>query len=161
MQRPLPALRRAIERAAPAPVRFVVITASPAIEANRDAGWGRAGATVIAEEHAAARMASGLRPGENSDAATPSLGFSEVQQIHVTDEDVHVVRQKPGNTNADVSAHFETAGVVFLGNAYIADGYPTVDEAHGGTFDGLVETAAGDALVTACVHSLAAPSAAK
>jgi glyoxylase-like metal-dependent hydrolase (beta-lactamase superfamily II) len=135
-----PALRRAIERVSAAPIRFVVITASSTIDASRDAGWGHAGATVIAEEHAALRMASDAR--SMNDLAAPSLGFSEVQQIHVADEDVHVVRQTPGATDADVSAHFESHGVLYLGDSYDAVGYPTVDERHGGSLDGLIETAA-------------------
>ena len=136
----VPALRREIARLSHAPVRFVVVTASPVIEANRDGGWTRAGATVIAEEHAAYRMAAGTPLA--ADLSTPALGFSEVQQIHAADDDIHVVRQKPGSTAADISAHLERAGVLYLGDAFTADGYPTVDEANGGSFTGLVETAA-------------------
>lgn len=132
-----PALRAAIRAITPLPVRYVVITASPAIDASRDAGWTRAGATVIAEEHAARRM-GGVESGPLSG---PTLGFSEVQQIHLLSEDVHVVRQKPGNTDADVSTHLEAANVMVLGNAYVADGYPTIDTRHGGGIDGLIETA--------------------
>jgi hypothetical protein len=137
-----PALRRAIERVTTAPIRFVVVTASPAIETSGDAGWGKAGAVVIAEEHAAYRMAGVTRAPQPAAGAPPSLGFSEVQQIHLGDEDVHVVRQAPGASDADISAHFESHGVLYLGNSFIADGYPTVDEAHGGSLDGLIETAA-------------------
>lgn len=144
----LPALRRELAARSPLPVRFVFVNASPAIERNRDAGWGALGAVVIAEEHAAYRMSQGLQAdyphndAPRSAPSTPSLGFSEVQQIHLDGQDIHIVRQKPGNSNADVSAHFESAGVIYLGNAFIADGYPTVDEAHGGDFGGLVETSA-------------------
>ena len=143
-----PALRRELASRSSLPVRFVFINPSSALEHNRDAGWGAAGAIVIAEEHAAYRMSQGLaadypnHDATHSGPTTPSLGFSEVQQIHLDGEDIHIVRQKPGNSNADVSAHFESVGVIYLGDAYIADGYPTVDEAHGGDFNGLVATSA-------------------
>lgn len=143
-----PALLRELAGHARLPVRFVVVAASPGLEHNRDAGWSAAGAIVIAEEHAAYRMSQGLAadyPHGDPPAGvptTPSLGFSEVQQIHLGGEDIHVVRQKPGASNADISAHIESAGVIYLGDAYIADGYPAIDEAHGGTIDGLIETAA-------------------
>lgn len=143
-----PALLHELASRSRLPVRFVVIAASSGLERNRDAGWSAAGAVVIAEEHAALRMSEGLAadyPGGDHPAtapATPALGFSEVQQIHLGSEDVHVVRQKPGSSNADLSAHFESAGVIYLGDAFIADGYPAVDEAHGGSIDGLIETSA-------------------
>ncbi|MBA3671807.1 MAG: hypothetical protein H0W68_07270 [Gemmatimonadaceae bacterium] len=140
-------LERALATLGARPVRYVFIDAHPALERDRDAGWGRTGAVVIAEEHAAGRMMRGLdsqfpRGDAPSDApGRPSLGFSEVQQIHAGAEDVHIVRQKPGSTNADVSAHFEAANVIYLGNAFTTDGYPTVDEVHGGDYAGLIETA--------------------
>lgn len=143
-----PALAREIAAITHSPVRFVMLTAHPGIESDRDAGWSRAGATTIVEEHSGYRIGRGLRAeyGKNPVPVTapgmPSLGFSEVQQIHLVDEDIHVVRQKPGNTDSDVSAHFEEAKVIYLGNALAVDGYPVVDAAHGGRLDGLIETSA-------------------
>lgn len=142
------ALAHAIAGVTPLPVRFVMLTGHPTVDTDRDANWARAGAITIVEEHTGYRIGKGLRDqfGKNavplSAPAMATLGFSEVQQIHLTEEDIHVVRQKPGNTSSDISAHFEEAKVIYLGESVRMDAYPTIDEAHGGSLNGLIETSA-------------------
>lgn len=143
-----PALERDIAAVTPRPVRFVVLTGHPGVEFDRDANWSRAGAITIVEEHTGYRIGKGLRDQFGKGAvpvtapAMPTLGFSEVQQLHLIDEDIHVVRQKPGNTDSDVSVHFEDANLIYLGESVRMDAYPTIEETHGGSLNGLIETSA-------------------
>ncbi|MFN2635694.1 MAG: hypothetical protein ABR585_01520 [Gemmatimonadaceae bacterium] len=105
-----------------------------------DAGLGSRGTVTIAHENLRHRMTE--RAGSHGAAplSLPSIGFSEVIQVYVPGEDIHAVHQHPGYSDADVSVHFERAGVLVLGNIFTADGYPAIDSSHGGSFAGLLES---------------------
>ncbi len=124
-------LRATVATLGTTPVRWVVAAAGPAAYTDGDAGWGALGAFVVMHERLAGPAARAGKPARE--------GFSEVVQLRANDEDVHVVHQPAGYGDADVSAHFERAGVLYLGNAFTSDGYPSLDLAHGGSLAGLIE----------------------
>jgi hypothetical protein len=130
-------------RHAPA-VRFALAVDGPDAARYGDGGWGRAGATTIAHERLRARISAQFKDGTPHDGlaglALPILGFSQVQQMYVSDDEVHAVHQQAGPGDADLSVHFEGAGVLFLGTLLSTDGYPTLDLDDGGSVDGLVKT---------------------
>jgi hypothetical protein len=70
----------------------------------------------------------------------PRIAFSEVLAFDLNGEAVHIVRQKPGYSDADAIVHFHVAKLVHLGEVFPGDGYPTVDPAQGGRLDGLLNT---------------------
>jgi len=72
--------------------------------------------------------------------ALPSMGFSEVVQLGLSGDEAHVVHQPAGYSDADVIVHLEREGVLMLGADFASDGYPDLDLAAGGSFDGLVKT---------------------
>jgi hypothetical protein len=72
--------------------------------------------------------------------ALPSMGFSDVVQLWLSGDEAHVVHQPAGYSDADVIVHLEREGVLMLGGDYTSDGYPQIDLAAGGSFDGLVKT---------------------
>jgi hypothetical protein len=72
--------------------------------------------------------------------ALPSMGFSEVVQLGLSGDEAHVVHQPAGYSDADVIVHLEREGVLLLGADFASDGYPDLDLAAGGSFDGLVKT---------------------
>jgi hypothetical protein len=106
-----------------------------------DGGLGSGGTITIAHENLRRRMADRSGSHGSPPLALPSLGFSEVIQVYVPGEDTHAVHQHAGYSDADVSVHFERAGVLVLGTIFTADGYPAIDKEHGGSFLGLLETA--------------------
>jgi cyclase len=116
------------------PVRFALAMASGDATQEGDGGWGASGAISLAHELARARM---MRAGV---AALPSMGFSEVVQLGLSGDEAHVVHQPAGYSDADVIVHLEAEGVLLLGADYTSDGYPDLDLAAGGSFDGLVKT---------------------
>lgn len=120
---------------------YAIILVGDSVAAYADGGWGSRGAVTIAHENLRHRIAERLASRSASPLALSSVGFSEVIQIYVPGEDTHAVHQKPGYSDADVSVHFERAGVLMLGAIFTADGYPDIDVAHGGSFTELVETA--------------------
>jgi cyclase len=67
-----------------------------------------------------------------------ALGFSEVLQIYLDGQSVHAVHQPAGHTRADIIVHFESRRVLYLGYAFVANGYPRIDVKAGASIDSLV-----------------------
>ena len=137
-QRPeLVSAARALLAAQHAPaVRFALAMASEEATREGDGGWSASGrgAISLAHELARARM---MRAGVE---ALPSMGFSEVVQLGLSGDEAHIVHQPAGYSDADVIVHLEREGVLMLGADFTSDGYPDLDIAAGGSFDGLVKT---------------------
>ena len=118
----------------PAPIRWVVATAGPDAYRDGTAGWDARNVPVV--------MYEGLiGGGRRFRAPIARIGFSEVIQLRANDDFVHVVHQPNGYSDSDVSAHFERANVLYLGNAFTTDGYPSIDPARGGSVDGMIAEA--------------------
>jgi|ERR1700730_2019293 len=129
-------------------LRYVIIFPQDADHSEGDAGWGRLGAFVAMQENALRRLGGnemGPPPplsrhlGELG-VDRPRIAFSEVLAFDLNGESIHIVRQKPGFSNADAIAHFHVAKLVYLGEVFPGDGYPTIDPSQGGTLDGLMKT---------------------
>lgn len=135
-----PRLRAAIAKVSATPVRFVVATAGRGAPAEGAAGWGKTGALVVMHENLARAVRRAATGATVAADVVPGEGFSEVVQLFFPDEEVHVVHQPAGYSDADVSAHLEHANVLYLGS-FTTDGYPAIDLDRGGTIDGLVATA--------------------
>jgi hypothetical protein len=130
------------------PSRYVVIFPREPAHSEGDAGWGRLGAFVAMHENALRRLG-----GNNMGAPTPMahqfravgverprIAFSEVLAFNVNGDSIHVVHQAPGYSNADAIVHFHTGNLVYLGEVFPGDGYPSFDAAQGGTLAGLLKT---------------------
>jgi cyclase len=133
------------------PVRYVVIMPADPAHSEGDAGWGRRGAFVAMHENALKRL-GGNAMGEQEPLSRrlaelgvdrPNIAFSEVLAFDLNGDAIHVVHMKPGYSNADTLVHFHKAKVIYFGEAFAGDGYPTIDAAQGGTLDGLVKTLDG------------------
>ena len=132
-------------------VRYVVIAPEDSAHSEGDAGWGRLGAFVAMQENALQRIGGNVMgaPPSLSDrfiklgVDRPRIAFSEVLAFDLNDESIHVVHQSPGYSNADAIVHFHVANLVYLGEVFPGDGYPTIDLTQGGTLDGLLKTLSG------------------
>ncbi|HEX5438390.1 MAG TPA: hypothetical protein VFW98_14645 [Gemmatimonadaceae bacterium] len=124
------------------PVRFAVITSSDSALDYEDGGWGRTGAVVLAHELLRARMQR-LRRTRSDAYALPNIGFSEVVQLYVGGNAVHAIHHRAGYTDSDLIVHFEKDNVVYLGNTFTANGYPTIDLTRGGALAGMIQTVQG------------------
>jgi cyclase len=119
----------ALRTVSAAPIRYVLFAPGDSMGDEGDAGWSDRNATVIAHERM--RMTA---PHVKS-----ALGFSEVLQIYLDGQSVHAVHQPPGHTKADIIVHFETRRVLYLGNAFVAKGYPRIDVHAGASIDSLIK----------------------
>jgi len=130
-------------------VKYALIGDAEDAAAYGDGGWGRRGAVTLAQERLLARMAketpappAGTNGAQTAPAtALPVMGFSQVVQLHIKDEDTHIIHERAGYSDADTIIHFEHSGIVYLGPTFTTDGYPRIDAARGGQLAGLIDTA--------------------
>lgn len=133
------------------PARFVLIAPGDPAHSEGDAGWGRRGAFVAMQEKALERISGHVMgaPKPLSEEFVklgvdrPKVSFSEVMSFDLNGEAVHVVKQKPGYSDADTLVHFHVARLLYWGEVFPGDGYPEIDFAHGGTLDGLLKMLEG------------------
>jgi len=124
-----PGVVAALRTVSPANVRYVLFAPGDSLAGQDDAGWNERGATLVSHERMRMRAKN----------VTSALGFSEVLQIYLDGESVHAVHQPPGHTSADFIAHFESKNVLYLGNAFVAHGYPRIDVQNGASIDSLIK----------------------
>ena len=127
--------------------RYVVIAPQPSEHSQGDAGWGQLGAFVAMHESALQRLGGdtmGTPPPLPArllqlGVDRPRVAFSDVLAFDLNGESVHIVHQKPGYSNADALVHFHVAKLIYLGEVFPGDGYPSIDPAQGGSLAGLVQ----------------------
>lgn len=124
-----PAVVAALRTVSAAPIRYVLFAPGDSLGDEGDAGWSDRHATVVAHE----------RMRMTAPHVTSALGFSEVLQIYLDGGSVHAVHQPPGHTKADIIVHFESKHVLYLGNAFVAKGYPRIDVFAGASIDSLIK----------------------
>jgi len=112
-----------------APIRYVLFAPGDSMGDEQDAGWSERNATIVAHE----------RMKMTAPHVISAIGFSEVLQIYLDGQSVHAVHQPPGHTRADIIVHFESRHVLYLGNAFVAKGYPRIDVRGGASIDSLIE----------------------
>jgi cyclase len=115
-----------------APIRYVLFAPGDSMGDEGDAGWSERNTTIVAHE----------RMKMTAPHVLSALGFSEVLQIYLDGQSLHAVHQPPGHTRADIIAHFETRRVLYLGNAFVAKGYPRIDVQGGASIDSLIKEVA-------------------
>ncbi len=119
----------ALRTVSAAPIRYVLFAPGDSLGDEGDAGWSDRHATVVAHE----------RMRMTAPRVTSALGFSEVLQIYLDGGSVHAVHQPPGHTKADIIVHLESKHVLYLGNAFVAKGYPRIDVFAGASIDSLIK----------------------
>lgn len=124
-----PGIVAALHSVSPAAVRYVLFAPGDSLGGQDDAGWNDRGATLVSHE----------RMRMKANHVTSALGFSEVLQFYLDGESVHAVHQPPGHTRADFIAHFESKNVLYLGNAFVAHGYPRIAVRDGASIDSLIK----------------------
>jgi hypothetical protein len=147
MYAPLVARARAlIDELKARPVRYALILEDDASLIAGDGGWGAANAVTLIHEKLYSRMYSashgrkGKPPAIVLEHPAPALGFSEVVQVLLANEEIHIIHARAGYTDADVIVHLEGSGVVQLGHTVTTDGYPVIDTARKGDVNEMIAT---------------------
>jgi cyclase len=130
------------------PVKYALLIDDEEADRFADGGWGARGAVTLAHEALTGRIyrAAAQNPLARG-MGMPTMGFSQIVQLHLVGEDTHIMHQRPGSTDADAVIHFEGNGILYLGPAFTSDGFPRIDTARGGKLSSMIETV--DYFVTA------------
>jgi glyoxylase-like metal-dependent hydrolase (beta-lactamase superfamily II) len=78
----------------------------------------------------------------------PTVTFPNRATFHWNGNTVNVIHMNPAHTDGDSIVHFVNANVIHMGDTFSTMGYPFVDAASGGKFDGLI--AAADRALPLC-----------
>jgi cyclase len=124
-----PGVVAALRSVSGAPIRYVLFAPGDSMGDEQDAGWSERNTTIAAHE----------RMKMTAPHVVSALGFSEVLQIYLDGQSVHAVHQPPGHTRADIIVHFEARRILYLGNAFVSNGYPRIDVKGGASIDSLVK----------------------
>jgi glyoxylase-like metal-dependent hydrolase (beta-lactamase superfamily II) len=144
-----PKLRTALAALSKKPVRFVVNTHLHMDHTGGNAALGAAGAVIVAHYNVRKRLSAeqflefmGQKktiPAAPA-AALPVVTFNDDLTFFFNGDEIHVIHVPPSHTDGDAIIHFKKANVVHMGDTFVG-GYPLVDRASGGTFDGFVAVA--------------------
>jgi glyoxylase-like metal-dependent hydrolase (beta-lactamase superfamily II) len=110
-----------------------------------NAALAKAGALVIAQENAAARLAVrqaapalGLDVPAAPRLARPVVTFDDTLTLHLNGERLVLEHVPAAHTDGDLVAWWTEGNIVYVGGIYATDEYPLVDVASGGSLAGLV-----------------------
>lgn len=130
------------------PVRFVINTHWHGDHTGGNENFAKGGSTIVAHENVRLRLSTeqynrfrdSTTPAAPVDA-WPVITFSESMDLHLNNEDIHIVHSQKAHTDGDVLIHFTKANVIHAGDAFVTYGFPYIDVAAGGNFQGLINLA--------------------
>jgi cyclase len=99
------------------------------------------GARVIAHERVLGRMSAPTgSPSPMPFAMWPTeTFFGADKELFFNDEAIQLLHQPAAHTDGDLIVFFRRSDVVSAGDLFDTTGYPTIDEARGGTVQGLID----------------------
>ena len=145
-----PKLKARVAALSPKPIRFLVNTHWHGDHTGNNAFFGGTGPLLVAQDNVRKRLATQqemdfggrhMTIPPSPAAALPVVTFAEDATFHFNGDDIHAVHMPPAHTDGDVIVHFARANVIHAGDVFINQGHPIVDFAHGGTFQGLIDSA--------------------
>lgn len=98
------------------------------------------GAAIIAHESILNRMS--MKDGNQAafpQDAWPTDTFTDEKDLYFNDEGIQVIHQPAAHTDGDAIVFFRRSDVVSAGDIFRTTGYPIIDLARGGSFQGLID----------------------
>jgi cyclase len=151
-----PKLRTALAALSKKPVRFVINTHLHGDHTGGNGALGAAGAVIVAHYNVRRRLSAeqfiefmGQKktiPASPA-AALPVVTFNDDLTFFFNGDEIHVMHVAPAHTDGDAIVRFEKANVINMGDTLVG-GYPLVDHASGGRYEGFI--AAADRALALC-----------
>ena len=140
-----PKILAAVKALTDKPVRFLVNTHWHPDHTGGNENIAGAGVIIVAHDNVRIRMSvdnfnavfNRTTPASPA-TALPMVTFSASVTFHLNNEDIHVVHVGPAHTDGDAIIHFTAANVLHMGDVFNNAGYPFIDLATGGSFEGMI-----------------------
>jgi glyoxylase-like metal-dependent hydrolase (beta-lactamase superfamily II) len=108
-----------------------------------------AGATIVGHENTRRRLSTpqqipafrGTFPASPA-GALPTIVFGDRKTLHLNDEEILLEYYGPAHSDSDISVRLVRADILHTGDTWFNGFYPFIDYYNGGSFDGLVASAA-------------------
>lgn len=141
-----PALQRTLNGLGSAPVKILIDTHWHVDHSDNNANFRSAGATVLAHENTARRLAQshdllGMQLEPVPPEGRPSDTFSSTRRLEANGETVELGYIQPSHTDTDIYIRFRGRNVLHLGDVFFNGMYPFIDRSTGGNMAGMVEGA--------------------
>jgi len=138
-------IRAAIAELTDRPVSFVVNSHFHYDHTDGNENFGRSGAYIVAHDNARRRMestqvlASGRAQEAYADIGLPKITFFNEMRFYFNGETVDIIDTGAGHTDGDAQIFFRGANVIHTGDMFVRYGLPFIDQANGGSLDGMIE----------------------
>jgi len=128
------------------PIRYLVNTHWHWDHVGGDGLFGKAGVVIFSSEQTrayidkeqAAKTSPPGSPYAPDPAAIPVVTVNNGVKFHLSGQTVEIIHVPPAHTNGDLIVKFVEADVIQTGDTFFHGFYPDIDQAHGGTIDGMI-----------------------
>ncbi|MDE1161249.1 MAG: MBL fold metallo-hydrolase [Acidobacteriaceae bacterium] len=136
-----PVLQAKLKEMGVTPVKYVIDTHYHGDHSGAAGPFHLAGATLIAQDNARARLANPQKNPQRTQAAAPAdripdLTYSHDMHLYFDGEVIELQHLVPAHTDGDSIVYLEHANVVHLGDVFINGMFPYIDVNGGGNIDG-------------------------
>lgn len=137
----------AVRKISPEPIRYLVNTHWHWDHVGGNGLFGKAGAVIFSSDetrrYIVAAQARGSAPGTlyaPDPAAIPvvTIGRGMRIEFHLAGQTIEVIHAPPVHTDGDLIVRYVEADVIQTGDTFFHGFYPDIDEAHGGSIDGMI-----------------------
>lgn len=103
------------------------------------------GAQVIAHENTLLRMTGTLGGGEptDSDLWPTDTFFNDEKRMYYNGEGIRIIHEPAAHTDGDILVFFRRSDVVAAGDVFQTEGWPVIDLAGGGSYQGTIDALNG------------------
>lgn len=138
-------VRRAIQTAGGRDPSWLINTHFHFDHTDGNAGFGRTGARIVAQENVRRRLAEGSTVAPFSvvtppapTEALPLVTFQQSLSLHVDGQTIDLLHLPAAHTDGDALVHFRQADVIHTGDVWFNGMYPFIDVANGGNLAGAI-----------------------
>jgi cyclase len=139
-------IQAAVRGITPSPVDFVVNSHWHYDHSDGNENFGRAGATIVAQDNSRKRMEStqvvsldGRVQEPYDEVGLPRITFHDSMRFYYNGDLIDVVHYGPGHTDGDAVIYFRDTNVVHTGDVFVRYGLPFIDGPNGGSIDGVID----------------------